>query len=402
MNSRVPPDCLSNTQAMADSGALPTLLCFSHLRWNFVFQRPQHLLTRAAASYQVIFFEEPVFRDVEQATLDLDLQRGVIIAVPVLPIGLEEQEAIRVQSELLDDLLDGVDQDRLVTWYYTPLSLLFSDHLRPGLCVYDNMDELSAFLGASHQLVALERKLFERADLIFTGGRSLYEAKRSRHPSVHAFPSSIDFEHFAAARKLRTEHAAQIDVPRPRLGFFGVIDERMNLELVRAIAEARPDWQLIMVGPVVKIDPSTLPRRANIHWLGGQTYENLPTFLAGWDAGLMPFAINEATRFISPTKTPEFLAAGLRVVSTPIVDVVRPYGELGLVEIASDADSFVKCISFLLGAPKSEWQQKVDKYLSKMSWDKTWKDMAALMHEAKQRNVGRSVGRTALLEVEGV
>jgi hypothetical protein len=265
------------------------------------------------------------------------------------------------------------------------------------------MDELSAFLGASPQLIALERQLFERADLVFTGGLSLYEAKRGRHTNVHAFSSSIDFDHFAQARCIQVEPDSQVGIARPRLGFFGVIDERMNIDLVREIANARPDWQLIMIGPVVKIDPASLPQRPNIHWLGPQSYGELPRFLASWDLGLMPFAINEATRFISPTKTPEFLAAGLRVVSTQIADVIRPYGEMGLVEIADDSAGFIDRIGNLLGHDKAAWQRKADAHLATMSWDKTWNDMTALMREARQRkSARRTVSAAASLEVQSV
>ena len=398
-----PPISSQSASNTADGENRPVLLCLSHLRWNFVYQRPQHLLKRAAATHDVIFLEEPVFRDVASAELELSRQQGVRVAVPILPRNINEPEIVLAQKQLLDGMLEGVNSRRLVTWYYTPLALLFSEHLRPALCVYDNMDELSAFLGASQQMLSLEGKLFDRADLIFTGGQSLFEAKRGRHRSVHTFPSSIDFDHFAAARTINNEPAAQAGVPHPRLGFFGVIDERMNLDLVREIAEARPDWQLIMVGPIVKIDPLTVPRRSNIHWLGAQSYDDLPKFLASWDLGLMPFAINEATRFISPTKTPEFLAAGLPVISTPIADVIRPYGERALVEIANDAASFVHRIETLLGRPKDQWQQRVDEYLATMSWDKTWSDMAELMRDAERRKVVSSTaGDAAFLEVQGV
>src|SRR3954454_6337889 len=247
------------------------------------------------------------------------------------------------------------------------------------------MYELSAFRGASQEMIDNEAELFRRADVVFTGGMSLYEAKRNRHANVHGFPSSIDFDHFAKARRNRDpEPADQAPIPHPRLGFFGVIDERMDIDLVAGVADLRPDWHLVMIGPVVKIDPATLPQRANIHWLRGKRYSDLPRYLSGWDVGFMPFALNESTRFISPTKTPEFLAAGVPVVSTPITDVVRPYGQAGLVEIAEGADAFIEQAEALLNRRDPDWLARVDRHLALLSWDKTWRGMSHLMARAIQ------------------
>jgi glycosyltransferase involved in cell wall biosynthesis len=210
---------------------------------------------------------------------------------------------------------------------------------------------------------------------------SLYEAKRNRHHNVHGLPSSIDFDHFAKARRMtgEPEPADQAHIPHPRVGFFGVIDERMDIDLVGAVAELRPDWHLMMIGPVVKIDPAVLPRRENIHWLGAKGYADLPRYLSGWDVGLMPFALNESTRFISPTKTPEFLAAGVPVVSAPITDVVRPYGEKGFVEIAKTPLEVVRKAEILLERSRQPWLARVDRHLAVVSWDKTWSGMHKLM-----------------------
>jgi glycosyltransferase involved in cell wall biosynthesis len=363
----------------------PLLVCFSHLRWDFVWQRPQHLLSRAAKHYRVLQIEEPQFA--EGATPRMEVSKrpgGVTIAVPVLPKGLSPNEAVRAQRRLVDRLIGAEPEDNRIFWYYTPMAMAFTDHLDCGLCVYDNMDELSLFRGASQELIDYERELFRRADVVFTGGMSLYEAKRDRHPNIHGFPSSIDFEHFAKARRMRhdPEPADQAQIPHPRLGFFGVVDERMDVDLVGALADLRPDWHFVVVGPVVKIDPATLPRRTNIHWLGAKSYADLPRYLSGWDVGLMPFAMNESTRFISPTKTPEFLAAGVPVISTPIADVVRPYGEKGFVEIAKTPLEVVCKAEILLERPKQPWLSRVDRHLAAGSWDKTWSAMHKLMLEA--------------------
>jgi glycosyltransferase involved in cell wall biosynthesis len=372
----------------------PLLVCFSHLRWDFVWQRPQHLLSRAAKHYRVIVVEEPVFKPSVAAHIEISHKPGgIMIAVPVLPEGLGGADAIKAQRKLVEQMLAREPEAGRVFWYYTPMALAFTSHLECDLCVYDNMDELSAFRGASAELLALEQKLFAKADLVFTGGMSLYEAKRSRHHSVHPFPSSIEFDHFAKARRMSApEPQDQARIPHPRLGFFGVIDERMDVDLVRDAASLKPDWHFVMIGPVVKIDVSSLPQRPNIHWLGGKSYADLPRYLSGWDAGLMPFARNEATRFISPTKTPEFLAAGVPVVSTAITDVVRPYGEKGLVEIAQTPQDVVAKAEALLARAKEPWLQKVDRHLAAGSWDKTWAAMHRLMVSALDQPA--TVGRT--------
>ena len=358
----------------------PRLICFSHLRWDFVWQRPQHLLTRAAQTYDVLVIEEPLFKPDAMPHMELGQRRqGITIAVPILPEGLAPDDIIVEQHDLIEKLIGREALTPRVFWYYTPLALAFSSDLECDLCVYDNMDELSLFRGASQALITMEDALFARADLVFTGGMSLYEAKRNRHRNLHAFPSSIDFSHFSKARKGRADPGDQAPIPSPRFGFFGVIDERMDLDLVAAVADRRPELSVVMIGPVAKIDPASLPRRANIHWLGGRSYDELPLYLSGWDVGFMPFALNEATRFISPTKTPEFLAAGVPVVSTAIRDVVNPYGDKGLVEIARDADEVVAKIDLIAGRSKASWLAKVDRHLATGSWDKTWSAMERLM-----------------------
>jgi glycosyltransferase involved in cell wall biosynthesis len=379
----------------------PTLLCMSHLRWEFVYQRPQHLMSRAAADYDVYFFEEPVFEPAGSPRLASTLHsNGVTVVVPVLRSGCRPREWARRQRELLDGLLGKIRPEKLIAWYYTPFALTFSRHLVPDLCVYDNMDELSAFRGAPPELVVLERELFLKADVVFTGGHSLYEAKRRRHHNIHPFPSSIEVSHFANARRSMTEPPDQARIGGRRLGFFGVIDERMDLDLVAGIADSRPCWQLVMIGPVVKIDPATLPLRPNLHWIGPRDYRELPAYLAGWDVAIMPFAINEATRFISPTKTPEYLAGGVPVVSTPITDVVRPYGERGFVEIAGDAAGFVAKAAALMQRPKERWLAEVDDYLAATSWDDTWARMKELVRACPandRRHPERRAGAAATL-----
>jgi len=280
--------------------------------------------------------------------------------------------------KLVDQLILRCEIKEFVTWYYAPMALSFSEHLEPKAIVYDCMDELSAFKFAPAELVEYEQKLMAKADVVFTGGHRLYQAKKAFHHNIFPFPSAIDKSFFFPARTKLAEAPDQVSIPHPRLGFFGVIDERFDIDLVREMADLKPEWQFIFIGPVVKIEESALPRKENIYYLGMKDYRDLPTYISGWDLCIMPFAINASTEFISPTKTPEFLAAGKRVISTPIHDVVNPYGAEGLVGIAETAEGFIEIAEHdLLQKTDPLWLGKVDQYLSTISWDKTWKDMEA-------------------------
>ena len=362
-----------------------TLICFSHLRWNFVFQRPQHLMSRFARSARVIYWEEPETGGGPEPTLKVRTcdQTGVVVVTPSLPKGIDPGAGATRVRALLDAFLAG-EEGPFVKWYYTPMMLRFSAHV-PALCtVYDCMDELANFRFAPPELIELERELLAASHLVFTGGHSLYEAKKDRHPNIHAFPSSVDRAHFAKARGPMAEPADQAAIPGPRLGFYGVVDERIDLDLLASLADAHPNWSIVIVGPVVKIDRADLPKRQNIHYFGGRDYADLPAYLAGWDVALMPFAINESTRFISPTKTPEYLAGGRPVVSTAITDVVRHYGDLAGVLIADGAEAFVaRCEEALaLARGPDEWLGEVDAKLAHLSWDLTHARMAGLIREA--------------------
>ena len=368
---------------MASKTAYSLLLCFSHLRWNFVFQRPQHLLTRASRTHEVLFFEEPVFEDVKSPFLRVTQPSASIrVLTPVLAHGTSSSRTIEIQRALVDEVLADRVVDKLVLWYYTPMALPFTDHIESDVCVYDCMDELSAFKNAPAGLINMERQLMQQADIVFTGGVSIYEAKRRLHKSIYPFPSSIDANHFHEARKPGADPEDQRNIPHPRIGYFGVIDERLDLKLVDETATRMPDVQFVMIGPVVKINPADLPSRSNIHWLGGKSYSELPSYMRHWDAGWMPFALNESTRYISPTKTPEFLAAGLPVVSTAIVDVVRTYGAKGLVKIADHEDSVEK-LREVLELPKDHIRKDADSYLSTMSWDLTWSEMSKHLKKSR-------------------
>jgi UDP-galactopyranose mutase len=353
------------------------LICFSHLRWNFVYQRPQHLMTRCAHDRRVFFFEEPEYRPDVKPHLQIRRTGDVTIVVPQLPE--ESSDANEQQRLLLDQLIERADVRDFLLWYYTPMALAFTRHLNSRAIVYDCMDDLSAFKNPPTALRALDAELMRRAALVLTGGQSLFEARRHLHHNIYPFPSSVDVDHFAQSRSTDTDPPDQAAIPTPRLGFFGVIDERMDLALLEGIADARPDWQLVMIGPVVKVDPVSLPQRANIHYLGGKTYQELPHYIAGWNVALLPFARNEATHFISPTKTPEYLAAGKPVVSTSIRDVIRPYGQQGLVRIADDVPGFVRACTAAMHENSVTRERQADAFLRQTSWDGTWSRIRVLL-----------------------
>ncbi len=338
-------------------------------------------MSRFARTRRVFFFEEPVFEDTQPRLLSSACAKtGVTVVTPVLPQGLSPRQITDYQKSFLRSFLRDNEVKNYIAWYYTPMALEFSSDLRPDVTVYDCMDELSAFAGAPPAMRNNEVTLFEKADLVFTGGASLYESKRKQHPAVHQFPSSVEVAHFAKARSIQREPEDQANLPRPRLGYAGVIDERMDLDLIRGIASSRPDWQIVMLGPVVKIDPNALPQAKNIHYLGMKAYADLPAYFSGWTIGMLPFALNDSTRFISPTKTPEYLAAGLQVISAPIRDVITPYSDLGLVKIANGVEEFISAAdSFLRSPMSSAVQTRIDHFLSQSSWDKTWSDMNQLI-----------------------
>ncbi len=303
---------------------------------------------------------------------------GVIALRPRLPHWWNRAQIEAGLAGLLDVLAKTSIPTAPLLWFYTPMMFAFAEHLAAQAVVYDCMDELSAFRFADPSLLEREGRLLARADLVFTGGYSLYETKRERHHDVHPFPSAVEVEHFVQARGAIAAPEDQRAIPGPRLGFYGVIDERIDLALIDAVAAARPDWSLVMIGPVAKIDTADLPRRANIHWLGTRDYADLPAYLSGWDVALMPFAINAATRFISPTKTPEYLAGGLPVVSTPVTDVIRHYGDVAAVAIAGEADGFIAACEAALALPRAgAWRDEADALLASQSWDRTQAAMAA-------------------------
>lgn len=373
----------------------PTIVCFSHLRWNFTFQRPNHLMSHFARERRVFYIEEPIF-GASTSTIQTEvIGDGLTVCTPHL-VDDSRWRSEGEQSRLIRTFLAERGVENPLLWFYTPMALPLADGLRASAVVYDCMDELSMFLGAPPELMTREQQLMDRADLVFTGGYSLYEAKRGRHSAVHAFPSSVDVEHFAT---VRTDGVPamdeQLSIARPRVGFFGVIDERMDTELLRRVAAERPQYQFVLIGPVVKISEADLPRAPNIHYLGPKAYTQLPHYLHGWDVAIMPFALNDATRFISPTKTLEYLAAGKPVVSTAVCDVVMPYGEKGFVRIA-DRYTFASALDEAIAErPTPVRRQTIRDLLNDTSWHKTWQQMSALIEPIERSRAEASFSKTS-------
>jgi UDP-galactopyranose mutase len=365
----------------------PPVLVFSHLRWDFVYQRPQQVLSRFAADRRVVFVEEPLRDDDgggprwERA----ECAPGVTCCRPRLAAaeGGFSDAQLPTLHRMLPELLATQGLERPVVWFYTPMAVPLLPALNPAAVVYDCMDELAAFAGAPPELLARERALLEVADVVFAGGPSLYRAKRERHANVLCLPSSVDVAHFGRAAVGVDEPDDQRALPRPRLGFFGVIDERLDRDLLGAVAALRPAWQIVMVGPVVKIDPATLPRRPNLHYLGGRPYAVLPDYVAGWDVCLLPFAHNAATRFISPTKTLEYMAAERPIVSTSVRDVAEPYGDVVL--LGDDPASFVAACEAALAAPSAARRDAMRRIVAATSWGGTVHTMRTAIDDVVRR-----------------
>lgn len=337
-------------------------------------------MNRFAKQYPVFFIEEPLFYEYNDNYLIQSKGDNLNVVVPHLNKVDTSDHSKRLQF-IMNKFLQTEGINNYISWYYTPMALLFTNHLHPVITVYDCMDELSAFKFAPPELKNAEQKLLQKADVVFTGGHSLYNAKKHLHHNIYSFPSSIDKAHFEKARSVLTEPADQQHIPHPRLGFFGVIDERFDIDLIKYVADTKPEWQFILIGPVVKINKDNLPQNPNIHYLGIKNYVQLPDYVGGWDIALIPFAINESTKYISPTKTPEYLAAGKPVISTAIEDVVHPYGDEKLIHIIRSSEEFITAATIeLRSQAKEEWMKRTDDFLANNSWDITWQNMQQIIN----------------------
>ncbi|MCC7209913.1 MAG: glycosyltransferase [Anaerolineae bacterium] len=381
------------------------LVCISHLRWDFVWQRPQHLLSRLSKTHRVLFVEEPMVRaDLSAPMLEVFQGKGapnVTVMRLLYPgvdgqwIGHGDRRTQHIYARWLTRYLQAESYVRPILWLYTPMAAPFVNVINHRLLIVDVMDQLSAFKGAPAELVKYEQMILPRADLVFTGGVSLYRDKQRFNKATHLFPSGVEVEHFAqACDRSRIECPAEFaQAARPVLGYFGVIDERMDLDLLRHLAEARPNWSVVMVGPVVKIGHDDLPKAPNLHFVGQRTYDELPRYLAHFDVALIPFALNDATKYLSPTKTLEYLAGRKPVVSTPIHDVVELYGEA--VHVAHNPEQFVQAVEAALAEPADARRAVQDRLLTMHTWNDIASRMNALIQAQLERTTLRSYEHAA-------
>src|SRR3954468_22566027 len=379
----------SSTKGGASSA--PTaqpLIVQSHLRWDFVWQRPQQILSRLAEHSPVLFVEEPLFLDdIPSPKLDITIPyANVFRAVPRLP-GRLRDDSERGIADIRNLVQEAISPEghlkRLfknpVQWFYSPFTApaMLGAFNEIGV-VYDCMDELSKFRFAHPDLVRRERLLLANADVVFTGGYKLYESKKRYHNNVHFFGCGVDVRHFGKARLADTPIPADIaGLPKPVFGYFGVIDERLDYSLIDALAAENPNASVVMVGPVVKVDPASLPTRENIHWLGQRDYAALPSYVKGFTVCLMPFALNEATEYINPTKTLEYMAAGKPIVSTAVPDVVRNF--MPVVKTARRPTDFVALVGAAAAAPDQSLIAQGLERAAEASWESIVAQMRSLI-----------------------
>jgi glycosyltransferase involved in cell wall biosynthesis len=345
-----------------DAASSYPLVVHSHLHWDWVWQRPQQFLSRLAARHPVLFVEPTHFGE------EITAPRVVTRAVPQecdvtllqmqFPLAWRGREAAveSRQAQLFCDawLELGKRFSRPVQWFYDPMAVHpFAGLLNERAIVYDCMDELSQFRYADSQIVRREKFLLQIADVVFTGGRQMWEKRRCLNPNCHFYGCGVDVEHFGQARRAETIVPADLDTSRDAtLGYFGVVDERMDYDLVAALADAQPNWTIAIVGPTAKVEEADLPRRDNIQWLGGRPYSDLPAYVKGFDVCLMPFALNEATQYINPTKALEYMATATPIVSTTVPDVVTNFGSV--VQLAATHEQFIQCCREQVAQPDGD------------------------------------------------
>lgn len=370
---------------------MQSLIVFSQFRWDFALRRPQHLMTRLARDFRVFYFEEPVY-DPRGAWLEIRVPApNVHVCRPHTRVperGFADAQ-MPVLAGLLENLISSHDLGTPVVWLYTPSALPLLQRLDAKAIVYDCIEEPAAPGEAGRELAAQEHSLLKLADLVFTGGPSLFRHKQALHDNVHSLPSSVDKEHFAAVGP-GIDHSEQAAMAHPRFGFFGVIDPRFDPVSVSLLADAHPGWQIVLVGPVANIDLRTLPRRPNVHYMGERPYAELPQFVSGWDVCLLPFAVNASTRFVSPAKVLEYMAAGKPIVTTALPDVVEAFGHI--VHVGRHAQSFVSaCERALVEAPalREKRAAMMRNVVKATSWDATAEKMLALIDDLAHRQQKR-------------
>lgn len=351
------------------------MVVFCHLRWGFVYQRPQHLISRMAKTNKILFVEEPIgFNEGEENEYELEIINDNLHVM---------KPKVKDIASIKKILIPFLKNSKISTgWFYSAAFSPLLETLEFDTIIYDCMDELSLFKGASPELISQENYLLSKADIVFTGGKSLYESKNKNHNNVYCFPSSVDRKHFEKANLEETKLPQDMEkIKKPIVGYFGVIDERINLDLLQKTAQLQPKVSFVMIGPLAKIGEEDLPREENIHYLGMKSYEDLPAYLKGFDMAMMPFALNDATRFISPTKTLEYMAAGKPIISTAIKDVERDYSHC--INIIETAEEFSQAIENLWHVHQPDVSGDYNEILSNTSWDNTANKMQTIIKTVK-------------------
>ena len=361
-----------------ETNANPPLLVHSHLCWDWVWQRPQQFISRLSRRRKVLFVEtiapDPQLAAPLARFRVLEDYPNVTVLRLQFPqwswgdgdyVDLERRRL--VQDFVAGPLGKGFGDP--IQWFYDPMAVpAFAGQMGEVATVYDCMDELSKFRGAPPEIIHRELELLERTDIVFTGGRRLFESKSQFHDNCHFYGCGVDGEHFGQARAARTVVPAELTaLPQPILGYFGVIDERMDYELLAYLAKTKPHWSIVLVGPTTKVDPKLLPKAQNLHWLGQRSYAELPALCKAFELCLMPFALNEATEFINPTKALEYMATGRQIISTAVPDVVRNFGSV--VSIARNPQEFVALCEKALDQPDAEAIARGLKMARQNSWD---------------------------------
>jgi glycosyltransferase involved in cell wall biosynthesis len=367
------------------------LIVHCHLCWDWVWQRPQQFLSRLSHRHRVLFVET-LAPDPDLASPLAQIRRfekwpNLTLLRLQFPAwrwsdgAWVDRERRRLVKEALKGPLRGQFKQP-VQWFYDPMAVrAFAGHMGEIATVYDCMDELSQFKGAPPEIRKREAELLAKADVVFTGGRKMWESKSRHNTNCHFYGCGVDLAHFSKARSPQTVVPPDIaGLPKPVFGYFGVIDERMDYELVAALAQAHPEWSIVMVGPVTKVDEKALPRPHNVHWLGGRDYATLPAYCKGFDVCLMPFALNEATEYINPTKALEYMATGRTIVSSAVSDVVRNFGSV--VKIANSHAEFISLCEAALKNPEAEVIERGIEMAAENSWESIIEKMESHIADA--------------------
>jgi glycosyltransferase involved in cell wall biosynthesis len=356
-----------------------SLIVHCHLCWDWVWQRPQQFLSRLSARHRILFVEtvgpDPQLAAPYARFREAEGFPNITLLRIQFPTGqwsdgrfVDRERRRLVQEALKSELLAGQFQNP-VQWFYDPMAVAaFGGRMDEAATVYDCMDELSKFKGAPPVIVERERKLLALADVVFTGGRKMFEAKSRFNANCHFYGCGVDVNHFGKARDESTRVPDDLaHLKKPVLGYFGVVDERMDYELVAKLADANPDWSVAIIGPAIKVDPGQFPQRPNLHWLGGRDYQALPACCKGFDVCLMPFAMNEHTEFINPTKSLEYMATARPIVSSAVPDVISNFGSV--VKIARSHDEFIAHCRQAAASPDREAIERGLKMASENSWE---------------------------------